>query len=301
MCGCHIYKIWGQKKMRHECYFCHIKTIEKLIEKFKPDERVAEQFIFSVHARISAGREAANPLLATEIHRIARRYLVHGNLYAEEKQIANTTLLAKFSHWKALVKNSPDPFHTAARLAVAGNIIDYGAHSVGQDISGQIETLAGKDLAIDMTEKLKNEIDKAETVLYLGDNCGEIVFDRLFIEEIGHPNVIFAARGAPVINDATLEDARQVGMDKTCRLVSNGADAPSTILDLCSDEFREIFHTADLVISKGQGNFEGLMNSRHPNIFFLLIAKCRPIAGMLGVKINDMVVSKAYMKLGNDF
>jgi hypothetical protein len=129
--------------------------------------------------------------------------------------------------------------------------------------------------------------------LYLGDNCGEIVFDKLFIETMDHPNVTFAVRGNPVINDATLEDAAQVGLDNVCRVISNGFDAPSTLLEFCSDEFAEAYNNADLVISKGQGNFEGLMESRHPNEFFLLIAKCWPIANLLGVGKNDMVVLKS--------
>jgi uncharacterized protein with ATP-grasp and redox domains len=100
-------------------------------------------------------------------------------------------------------------------------------------------------------------------------------------------------RGNPVINDATLEDAAQVGLDNVCRVISNGFDAPSTLLEFCSDEFAEAYNNADLVISKGQGNFEGLMESRHPNEFFLLIAKCWPIANLLGVGKNDMVVLKS--------
>lgn len=145
---------------------------------------------------------------------------------------------------------------------------------------------------INMTEKLHSEIIKAERVLYLGDNCGEIVFDKLLIETINHPNITFAVRGKPVINDPTLEDAGQVGMDKVCKIISNGADAPSTLLELSSAEFVEEYQNADLIISKGQGNFEGLMEDSHPNIIFLLIAKCSPIADLLRVEKNDMVVTQ---------
>lgn len=278
--------------MRHECYFCHIRTIEKLIRKFRPDEGVAEDFIFSVHELLSANRETANPKLATEIHRIARLHLGNTDLYAEEKLKSNDMLLKKYSYWEAIVSQSGNPFFTAVKLSVIGNIIDYGAHSVNGSISDQIESFFRKDLKVDMTAELQNGISKAASVLYLGDNCGEIVFDKLLIETMKHPNVTFVVRGKPVINDVTPEDADQVGMDKVCRVISNGADAPSTLLDLSSDEFMEEYNNADLIISKGQGNFEGLMESGHPNIFFLLIAKCNPIAGLLGVNKNDMVVTK---------
>jgi len=278
--------------MRHECYFCHIRTIEKLIDKFKPDEKVAEDFIFSVHKLIASNWEMSNPKIATEINRIAKIKLGNANLYAEEKLKANNILLKKYSYWQTIVNQSENPFSTAAKLSVIGNIIDYGAQSVNDNISDQIEFLYKKDLKIDMTAELKNEISKAKSVLYLGDNCGEIVFDKLFIETMKHQNITFVVRGAPVINDVTLEDANQVGMDNICRVISNGFDAPSTLIELCSDEFAAEYNNADLIISKGQGNFEGLMESTHPNIFFLLIAKCDPIAKLLGVNKNDMVVSK---------
>ena len=279
--------------MRHECYFCHIRTIEKLIDKFKPDEKIAENFIFAVHKLIESKRELSNPKLATEIHRIAKIHLGNTNLYAEEKLKANDILLTEYSHWEAIINESENPFFTAAKLCVIGNIIDYGAQSVDDDISGQIESFFHKNLKIDMSGELKNEISKAKNILYLGDNCGEVVFDKLFIETMKHPNITFAVRGKPVINDVTFEDAYQVGIDKVCRVISNGFDAPSTLIECCSEEFAEEYNNADLVISKGQGNFEGLMDSCHPNIFFLLIAKCCPIANLLGVDKNDMVVAKS--------
>ncbi|MBN1183821.1 MAG: DUF89 family protein [Bacteroidales bacterium] len=278
--------------MRHECYFCHIRTIEQLIGKFKPEACIAEDFIFSVHELLADNREMPNPNLATEIHRIARGYLNNINLYAEEKLLANDVLLKNYSYWKGVVNQSDNPFFTAAKLSVIGNIIDYGAHSMNGSISAQIESLFQQDLKTDMTAKLQKEVGKARSVLYLGDNCGEIVFDKLFIEIMKHPDVTYVVRGRPVINDVTFEDAQQVGMDEVCHVISNGFDAPSTLIEFCSEEFLEEYNSSDLIISKGQGNFEGLMESNHKNIFYMLIAKCAPMAQMLGVKKNDMVIMK---------
>ena len=278
--------------MRHECYFCHIKTVEQLIRKFRPEAKTAENFIFSVHELLADNRELENPRLATNIHRIARVHLSNANLYAEEKLQANNVFLEKYEYWKTVVSQSNDPFSTAAKLAVIGNIIDYGAHSVNGSISDQIESLFQQELKVDMTKELKNEFSKAKSVLYLGDNCGEIVFDKLFIETMKHPNVIYAVRGKPVINDVTIEDAQQVGMNKICQVISNGYDAPSTLTEFCSNEFIIQYNYADLIISKGQGNFEGLMENDKKNIFFLLIAKCEPIAGLLGIRKNNMVITK---------
>ncbi len=139
---------------------------------------------------------------------------------------------------------------------------------------------------------LRDKINGSEKILYLGDNAGEIVFDKLFIETMQHPDVTFVVRGKPVINDVTFEDVRQTRIDNVCKVISNGYDAPSTLLEFCSEEFLDKFNTADLVISKGQGNFEGLMYTTHPNVFFLLMAKCEPMAELLGVNKGEMIITK---------
>ncbi len=260
--------------------------------KFNPSKCVAEDFIFSVHELLGDNRNLINPKLATDIHRIAKQKLNASDLYANEKLSANNLLLTDFEYWRNYIDNSNNPFYTAIKLAVAGNIIDYGAHSVNGDIKGQIKSLLNTPFAIDKSGEFKEAVHKAKRILYLGDNAGEVFFDRLLLETIKHPNVTFVTRGAPVINDITLADAQQVGIDKMCEVIHNGYDAPSTLLEFCSDEFLEAYSNADLIISKGQGNFEGLMNEKHPNTFFLLMAKCEPMAEMLGCAKNDLIVTQ---------
>lgn len=277
--------------MKQECYFCHIKTIQSLLNKFKPEPPVAESFIFSIHKLIANNWDTINPELATEIHRIASKELNNDNLYLEEKTSANSMLYQNREYWEGVI-NDNDPFFTAAKLAVVGNIIDYGAHSLSDDIASQINSLFAKPLKLNETEKLKQQVQKAKSILYLGDNAGEIFFDSLFIKQINHPNLTYVVRGKPVINDVTIDDAKQVGLDKLCKIITNGYDAPSTLLEYCSNEFLEAYKNADLIISKGQGNFEGLMNAKHPNTFFMLIAKCDPMAQMLGVQKNDMIIKQ---------
>ena len=278
--------------MRSECYFCHLKTVEKLIEKFSHEPEQAESFILSVHELLYHNWQMKNPVLATYIHRLAREKLNQDNLYLEEKHLANELLLGQYESWKRMVGSSDNPIKMAAKLAVIGNIIDYGAHSVTDDITKQVNALLSNDLVIDETQKLEERIRLAETIFYIGDNAGEIVFDKLFIETMQHPDVTYAVRGKPVLNDVTIEDAEETGINKICRIVSSGSDSPSTILEYCSEEFMYHFNTADLIISKGQGNFEGLMNSGRDNLFFLLIAKCKPIAELLGGQPGNMIIKR---------
>jgi len=278
--------------MEHTCFFCHIKTVQKLIKKFSPGNGVANAFVHATQELLINMRDKANPELATEIHRLAKAFIGNQDLYTEEKLAANELLLHNYDLWKEMVVSADEPLDFAMKLSVVGNIIDYGAHCVQEDLSKQLDGLLQQDLRIDMRKELKEELDKAGSVLFLGDNCGELVLDKLLIETMQHPNVTYAVRGMPVINDVTIEDAKQVGMDKVCRLLSNGFDAPSTLLHKCSPEFREAFEKADLIVSKGMGNFEGLMNHSGSNIFFLLVAKCKPMADMLGVNKNDMVIKR---------
>ena len=278
--------------MRPECYFCHIKTVQNLLAKFNPPKNVAEDFIFSVHEILGHNRSMINPKLATDIHRIAKQKLNVKDLYASEKLSANKLLLTDYEYWRSYIDKSSSPYYTAVKLAVAGNIIDYGAHSVNGDIKGQINSLLNTSFAIDKTKELKKAIQQAKSILYLGDNAGEVFFDRLLLETIHHPNVTFVTRGAPIINDITIDDAKQMGIDKICKVIHNGFDAPSTLIESCSDEFLQAYNNADLIISKGQGNFEGLMNEKHPNTFFLLMAKCEPMAEMLGCAKNDLIVTQ---------
>lgn len=276
--------------MREECIACHNRTVDNLLQKFKPEQHVTDTIV--AKAKQFINEKYDNPYLVTLIHRMVKEELASDDLYFEEKLSANNLLLNQYEQWEEWVGNDEYSFTKAATIAVSGNVIDYGAHSVPDDIEKQIKRLLNQGLAIDESEVLKEKVEKAKSILYLGDNAGEIVFDKLFIETMKHRNITYAVRGNTIINDVTLKDAELVKMEDACNVISNGYDAPSTLLEYCSEEFLHAFHTADLIISKGQGNFEGLMDSANTKIFFLLMAKCKPMAEMLGVNKGDMVVKK---------
>ncbi|MDD3250836.1 MAG: ARMT1-like domain-containing protein, partial [Smithellaceae bacterium] len=137
-------------------------------------------------------------------------------------------------------------------------------------------------------EAFKKSVARAKQILYLADNAGEIFFDRLLIEQLGSAKITLAVRGKPVINDATREDALASGMDEIALVIDNGSDAPGTILEDCSAEFRAHFDKADMIIAKGQGNYESLANEDRP-IFFLFRTKCSVISRRSGYSIGTYV------------
>jgi uncharacterized protein with ATP-grasp and redox domains len=172
-------------------------------------------------------------------------------------------------------------------LAIAGNVIDFGIN-YSLDIVKDIDRILKQDLAVSDYGPFKAYLADADEVLYIGDNAGESVLDRILIEELNKP-VRYIVRSAPIINDVTYTDAVQAGLDKVATLMASGTDAPGTVMEICSPEFRETFSRSKMVISKGQGNFEALSETSAP-VFFLLIAKCKIIARDIGVNVGDMIL-----------
>ncbi len=209
--------------------------------------------------------------------------------YAENKRLFNRKALDLYPRLKDIITGSSDPLDTGLRLAVAGNIIDFGTDAGhGIPIEETIARALHSRFAFDDRQLLFSRLQNAKTVLYIADNAGEIVFDRLFIEAIGPERVICAVRSAPIINDATIQDAEEAGLTDICRVMESGSRASGTLLDLCSPEFRSLFSSADLVISKGQGNFETLEGSGR-EIFHLLMVKCPVIAREIGAAMGSFI------------
>lgn len=271
------------------CVACFLKTYKRLFQKFSVGEAQQKAFIDFFNQTIESDTTGFTPLIQRNLNNTFCRILSITDPFSEEKEESNQVALELYSQWKPRVIKSADPFHLALRLAIAGNIMDYGA-STSFDIHKTIDRVVSSKFAIDQSELLRAKLQNASKVLYLGDNAGEIVFDKLFIEVIKHENIKFVVKGAPVLNDVTINDAAQVGMHSAANVISNGYDAPSTILSCCSSEFLQEYNSADIIISKGQGNLEGLLSENDPRIFFLLMIKCDLIAETLGVKKGDFVV-----------
>lgn len=207
--------------------------------------------------------------------------------YKKAKKSNIDEALALYPKLKQVVKNSGDQLLTAIRIAIAGNVIDFG---VGKEfnIIEDVDKVLNQEFAIFDFKEFVYQLKNAKSILYLSGNAGESVFDKILIEELNKP-VTFVVRDIPVINDVTIEDAISSGLDDVAEIVSSGSSAPGTILNLCNDAFLEKFNNVDMIISKGQGNYEGLSNVDRP-VFFLLKAKCAVIARDLGVAENDIVL-----------
>jgi uncharacterized protein with ATP-grasp and redox domains len=278
-----------------DCLPCLLRQALDAARAATEDENIHRRVIYSVASMIpqfSLGLRP--PEIAQQGYQLIYQITGNSDPFRQAKVEANRTALALYPRLKEAVANSEDPLLTACKLAIAGNSIDLAPDFDYGGINNILGTALASPLAINDYQEFRSSINNSRHILYLGDNAGEIVFDRVFIEELHQVKgleIDFVVRQRPIINDATLEDAIAVGMDKVARIVSSGCDAPATILSQCSSEMLSLYHSADIIIAKGQGNYESL-DEEPGNIFFLLRAKCPIVARLLGVNVGDAILKQ---------
>jgi uncharacterized protein with ATP-grasp and redox domains len=280
--------------MNYECLICQINALQRRLDQYGIEEGKRNTLVGKLIKKVSEIdlNNSYSPEVTRNLLRILEDESQINDPYKKEKQESNAYLLSRYDEFKKQVQESDDSFDTALRFSIAGNIIDFGPTN-DFDVDGTIEKVLNSPFSIDDSKALKAEIEKAESILYLADNCGEIVMDKLFLETIAHKNVTFAVREKPVLNDATKKEAIEVGIPEVAKLISNGDDCPSTILHRTSSDFMDIYRSADVIVAKGMGNFEGLMNEKDPRLFFLLMVKCPVIGRMVGAEKGEFVVKNA--------
>jgi len=275
-----------------DCIPCFVRQGLDAARLVSGDEQIHEQVVRQVlRLTVDLDMSQTPPAMGQQIHRLIRELTGNEDPYRDLKKQHNQFALELYDLLEPTVHSTEDPLETAVRLAIAGNIIDLGVKTTisDSDIQKTINDSLTASFDQAMIEQLRSDAECAQNILYLADNAGEIVFDRLLIEQLPTEKITVVVKGSPVINDATMEDAEFVGLTKIVEVIDNGSDAPGTILETCSQRFRDHFEAADLVIAKGQGNYETLSDS-DKNIFFILKAKCPVIAEHIGCEIGDMIL-----------
>lgn len=276
-----------------DCIPCFVKQTLSAARLATDDENVHEDLLRQVLSIIGTmDMSPPPPVMGQVIHRLIRERIGSDDPYKTVKQRFNDLAREVYPELERRVQQSDNPLETAVRIAVAGNIIDFGARETIRrlEVMATIEAAFSAVLFGDFTQFGKN-VAEAENILYLCDNTGEVVFDRLLVEQLGPERVTVAVRGAPVINDATFEDAQYAGLTDIARVIDSGTDLPGTVLEKCSPAFVRRFAAADLIVSKGQGNYETLSGA-HPDkqVFFLFQTKCDVAARDVGCDKGRFVV-----------
>ncbi len=287
-------------KMNLDCIPCFQRQALKAVRMNIQDEKIHESILRQVmECIIGLDWSLTPPELAHNVHRIIREGIGIEDPYREAKKNCNELALKLLPRIKERIDGSPDPLGTAIRISIAGNIMDFGPAGGNFNVEKTIGEILGKRFAIDDYQDFKKELRSAKNILFFTDNAGEIAFDRVLIETIldaqkknglEKPKITVAVKGGPIINDATMQDAKYVGMDRIpgveFKETNNGDPGTGPVRN--SKEVESWIRNHDVTISKGQGNYEGL--SQFKNIFFMLIAKCNVIASNLGVKEGDAVL-----------
>ena len=279
-----------------DCYPCFLRQALDAARRAGADDVQQRAVLDRVLEALRQIEPAATPPeIGDRVHRIVRQVAGNGDPYREAKAASTRQALALYPRLKVLVREADDPLEVAVRLSIAGNIMD-AARGQECDLWSTVERVLAQPFAADDGVAFREALARAGTeghdgavpLLFLADNAGETVFDRVLIEALDVP-VVYAVKGGPTLNDATREDALAAGLDRVAEIVSTGSDAPGTIFDHCSDGFRELYEKAELIIAKGQANYETL-SEEGPRVFLLLQTKCPVIARDVGVPVGSIVL-----------
>ena len=285
-----------------ECVPCILRQVDEIGNRlFKNDEKTKNL----IHEEASKILEKTNissmtpPEATTLTHQAISKLTGIKDFYKHIKKENNEFALSLYPKLKEIMQNSEDKLLAAIRLSIAGNIIDYGAHS-SFDVNSSIKETMAEKFTVDDYLKFKKDLANSHQVLYIGDNAGEIVFDKLLVSETSKldKKVVFAVKSKPILNDVMMEDAEFVSMTKLAKVVESGSDLAGTMLNKVTKEFLDIYDASDLIIAKGQGNIETL-EDENKSIYYLLKCKCIHLSRRLKCKKNAIILvsnSSAYYK-----
>ena len=262
--------------------------------RFVTDDPAVHERIVRDALRTASKMDLAQcpPVVAQRIHRQLRKITGAADPYRAVKDRFNRMALDMLPELSARVRKAADPLAMALRLAIAGNVIDLGVNGRITEDEARLCVRNVLDEPFDgHLDAFRQAAERAQRILYLADNAGEIVFDRLLIDQLPVGRVTLAVRGGPVLNDATMADAQAAGLCDVVEVIDNGSDAPGTVLSACSEEFRRRFGDSDLIIAKGQGNFETLSDEA-ADIFFLFKVKCPVVADHVGLPVGTHVLTR---------
>ncbi|MCC7549893.1 MAG: DUF89 family protein [Methanobacterium sp.] len=282
-------------KVHYECASCFLRQAREALDLATDDEdlkmKVTEKINRILCSEFRKG--AVSNQIGTKIHRTIKKETGNPDPY-HDLRIKSDEIALQFLPQVEKLLNNDKSFKNYLKVAIAGNVLDFGALGLKSDIEGLVMSTVEKDLVVDHTSQLEIELEKAKTVLYLADNVGEIVFDKLLIEKLQEYDVevTVALKKDPILNDSCLKEALDVGLDEVARLITTGTDSIGVIYHDLSDDFKQEFEEADLIIAKGLGNYEGLteMNLEDKPVFCLLNVKCQPIARDIGAELGGNVV-----------
>ena len=279
------------------CIECIINQSLRVADAIGADDALREQLHRSVcEASKHFDFRFSPPEVAADVYETMARIADKEDLYDEVKQLSTAKAQQALPTLYERLQSSENPFMTALKIAVAGNVIDLAA-AVSFDLDEELKSVFHTPFAIDDTAALEAMLSQAKTLLYIADNAGEHIFDYVTIETLQrlYPNlhVFYMVRGNAIINDVTVNEAKAAGFDTLCTLVDSGVNTPGFAYARATIRAQELFDTADVVLAKGMGNYECLSPATRHNLCYLLKVKCSVVADSLDQEIGDIICKMA--------
>ncbi|QTA37810.1 DUF89 family protein [Thermosipho ferrireducens] len=271
------------------CLLCHVEQAQRVLDKFIHSEEEKWVLMQRILQDLSNTKYGLKPIEIAEIlYTKLEEYIGINDIYKKEKELSNKIASRAVEILEDEILDSADPLYEAAKLAVTGNLIDFGTFKENHEkLITRVLELWNEPFGMEDIEEFKERLLDSSTLLYVADNAGEIVFDKFFIEIMKQTNpelyIAVAVKGAPIINDATVDDAIYSGINSVAEIINTELKTAGTTVEKASDSFRRAFFDYDIVIAKGQGNFEGLSDEKRENLYFALVAKCEVVANYIGV------------------
>lgn len=282
-------------KVNYECASCMLRQSREAIEHATDDHEKRMDVTLKVleHMHHNFVKNNQSNKTGTDLHHMIMDATGNHDPYGSLREEGNRVALKLVPMAQKLLEED-DSLENYCRIAVAGNVIDFGAMEEGTDMESLIKKQIKVAPVLNDVDKLGKSLEKADKILYLADNGGEIVFDKLLIEKIKKDydvDIYLALKDGPILNDALIPDAEKLGLGEYANIISTGASSVGIVEEYLSGEFRELMDSVDLIISKGMGNFEGLteMTLSTP-VFFLFTTKCNVISRNIGVPVGSPVI-----------
>jgi hypothetical protein len=276
-----------------DCLPCFVAQGLNVARMATTDPRVHEQIMREVLRRASQADLAQSPpLFGRSLHQWVREFTGQADPYLAVKQESNRLALALLPAWRERLRTAANPRLTAVKMAIAGNVIDFGIKGdlTAEQIPAALEKSFAGPFQGDVNEFFA-AAERASKILFLADNAGELVFDRLLLELLPREKITIIVKGGPAINDALRADATVAGLDGWVTVADTGCDGAGIVLSACSPEFQRQFAQADMIIAKGQANFESL-DGGSQNVFFLFKVKCAVVARHIGQPVGTLVLHR---------
>ncbi len=275
-----------------DCITCLLNQSIRVAKNLNLNKNETDTLTKIAQESISKYSNVTPVVVASDLYPKMSRFTGKSDIYKNLKAKSTKEALNLLTEVKTILESLEDKIKGAIKASVAGNVIDFATPNQF-DLSKEFKTVFQTPFAIDNQDEFLDKLKRSKKFMIIGDNVGEHVFDKLLLQEINriYPNIklYYATRGVPIINDVTIKEAKEIGLDDIATLIDSGVDTPGLDYSRVNSNFMKIYNSMDLILAKGMGNYEALDEVNDSRIYHLLKVKCNVVASNIGAKLGDLI------------